>query len=305
MMRIRHSLLRPAAALLFAAALLLSCHQAKPRYEDAYSPAAQRLLPSASLRDSVSYLLGVNFATMLNYGGGGTDGDDFGPIDFQRVKEGIDDFLAADREGCFMDYVRNGYSGEGYDEFVQKLDIDPALTDSIILVYIQARMDARARDNQEKGRDFFEENRDQGGIREAEVRYPNPENVNDTLTAQIQYKLRKSGAGPFAALGDSLLLSYRAYKLGNENPFDQVDSLGVSALTDSTFLRGFTAGLQKMRSGDEATFYIPSELGFGLGRTAEGRSFFSPYATLIFEVALHAIVSPAVEEEEPENEEKK
>lgn len=291
-MRIRPYFLRCLLALPLVALVALSCNSPKPRAEDQYSVAARRLLPSAGLRDTVSYLLGVNFAAFLHYGGGGTDGDDFGDIDFQRVKEGIDDFIAADVEGRYMEYVRAGYAGEEYAQFAKKFDVDPAKTDSLIMLYIQARMDALARDNQEKGHDFFEENRDKGDVKEETVRYPDPENLKDTLSTTIQYKVLKEGRGTLVHLGDSLMLSYKAYRLGCETPFDQVDSLGVPVLTDSTFLRGLTAGLLKMHPGEEITLYVPSELGFGIGRTAEGRAFFSPYATLIFEIILHDRVHP-------------
>jgi len=283
--------------------LALSCSGTPARPDDRYSDATRRLLPSPGLRDSVSYLLGVNFAAMLGYGGGGTDGDDFGSIDFQRVKEGIDDFIKADADGAYRSFLQNGFSGEAYDAFVAKLDIDPALTDELVICYLEARQNARAKDNQEKGRDFFEDNRTRGGIREAEVSYPDPENPSDSLTAQIQYKITKAGAGPAVAYGDSLLLSYTATRLGGAQ-FDRADSLGVSAFSDSLFLRGFSAGLLKLKEGDSAELYIPSELGYGSGRDTTGRLFFSPYATLLFEISVHAVVKPSEEEAEtPETEE--
>ena len=280
-----------------------SCSSSHQSAEENFSVAAKRLLPSAGMRDSVSYLLGVNFAAFLHYGGGGTEGDDFGVIDFQRVKEGIDDFLAADVDGRYMDFVREGYKSDDYAQFAKKFDIDPSLTDSLVMLYLQARMDARARDNQEKGHDLFELNRDKGDVSETAVRYPNPDKLTDTLTANIQFKSLKAGTGGKVSMGDSLVLSYKAYRLGCDAPFDQVDSLGVSALTDSTFLRGLTAGLLEMRSGEEMTIYVPSELGFGIGRNAEGRAFFSPYATLIFEVTLHERVRAKKGKEETDTEE--
>ena len=272
---------------LLAALSVFSCHSSRPNDSEQYSVVARRLLPSAGLRDTVSYLLGVNFAAFVHYGGGGTDGDDFGEIDFMRVKEGIDDFIAADADGRYMEFVRSGFTDPDYVEFASKMDIDPAMTDSLVMLYLQARMDARARDNQEKGRAFFEANRDQSDVQEISVRYPNPDNLSDSLSASIQYKMLQAGTGAHVVMGDSLLLSYKAYRLGSEVPFDQVDSLGVSSLTDSTFLRGFTAGLLRMRNGARMEIYVPSELGFGLGRTSEGRAFFSPYATLVFDVTLH------------------
>lgn len=291
---------RPLLAVLVTI-LALSCSGNPARRDDKYSNATRRLLPSAGLRDSVSYLLGVNFAAMLGYGGGGTDGDDFGSIDFQRVKQGIDDFIKADAKGAYRDFLQNGFSGEAYDEFVKMLDIDPALTDELIMRYLEARQNARAKDNQEKGRDFFEDNRAKGGIREADVLYPNPDRSGDSLTAQIQYKVTQSGTGPAVAYGDSLLLSYKASRLGGRQ-FDAVDSLGISDFRDSLFLRGFSAGLLKLRGGDKAQLYVPSELAFGNGRDTTGRLIFSPYATLVFEIQVHAVVKPEVEETVEENE---
>lgn len=277
--------------------LTLSCSGTPARRDDKYSEATRRLLPSVGLRDSVSYLLGVNFAAMLGYGGGGTDGDDFGSIDFQRVKQGIDDFILADSKGAYREFLQNGFSGEAYDEFVKKLDIDPALTDELVMRYLESRQNARAKDNLEKGLDFFEENRAKGGIREAEVLYPDPENVSDTLSAQIQYKVTQAGTGPSVEYGDSLLLSYTATRLGGHQ-FDHADSLGVPAFSDSLFLRGFSAGLLKLREGDKAQLYVPSELGFGNGRDTTGRLIFSPFATLVFDIQVHAVVKPETEENE-------
>ena len=299
-----NTLWRPMLAILVTI-LICSCSGTPVRRDDKYSDATRRLLPSAGLRDSVSYLLGVNFAAMLGYGGGGSDGDDFGSIDFQRVKQGIDDFILADSKGAYREFLLNGFGGEAYDEFVKKLDIDPALTDELVMRYLESRQNARAKDNQEKGIAFFEKNREKGGIREAEVLYPDPECVTDTLSAQIQYKITQAGTGPAVEYGDSLLLSYTATRLGGHQ-FDRVDSLGVPVFSDSLFLRGFSAGLLKLREGDKAELYIPAELGFGNGRDTTGRLIFSPFATLVFDIQVHSVVKPAEENtEETETEAEK
>lgn len=284
-----------AAALL---AVLFSCRSPKARPEDTYSEEARRLLPSASLTDSVSYLLGVNFAAMINYGGGGSDGDDFGEIDMQRVKEGIDDFFAADTDGRYLAFLRSGFAGEDYEDFREKFDIDPALAEEIIGHYLEARLNARGRDNEEKAEKFFEKNRENGEIAEVKVKYRNPKGV-DSLSSFVQYQILTPGEGAPVATGDSLVLSYRGKRLGGKQ-FDAVDSLFVPSFADSLFLPGFSAGLRQLRKGDVATIWIPAEMGFGDGRSPKGQPFFSPYAALVFEVTLFDDAKKVDPEEEPE-----
>lgn len=265
-------------------AVLFSCRSPKARPEDDYSEEARRLLPSASLTDSVSYLLGVNFAAMINYGGGGSDGDDFGEIDMQRVKEGIDDFFAADADGRYLEFLRAGFAGEEYEDFKVKFDIDPALAEDIIGHYLEARMNARGKDNEEKARKFFEENRDREEVMEVSVRYRNPKG-KDSLLSFVQYEILTPGEGAAVASGDSLVLSYRGKRLGGKQ-FDAVDSLVIPSFADSLFLPGFSAGLRQLHRGDVATLWIPAEVGFGDGRSPKGQPFFSPYAALVFEVTV-------------------
>lgn len=260
-----------------------SCRHQTPRPEDKYSEEARRLLPDASMVDSVSYLLGVNFAAMLNYGGGGADGDDFGDIDFQRVKEGIDDFMAAD-EGRYLAFVHAGFSGEGYEDFSKKFDIDPALAEDLIGRYLEARLNARGKDNSEKAEAFFAENKEKEGVEELTVKYPAPK--GDSLSAVMQYRIVSPGTDTPVVPGDSLLLSWEG-RLLSGRVFDSADSLRVPSFADSLFIRGFSAGLKKLHVGDVATFYIPAELGFGDGRSPQGRPFFSPYAALVFDVTVH------------------
>lgn len=276
-------------------AVLFSCSSPKPRPEDTYSEEARRLLPSASLTDSVSYLLGVNFAAMINYGGGGSDGDDFGDIDMQRVKEGIDDFFAADADGRYLEFIRGG--SEGFEDFREKFEVDPALAEEIIGRYLEARLNARGKDNQEKAEKFFEENKLKDGVEEVDIWYKNPAGTGkDSLDSFIQYQILTPGNGTAVARGDSLILSYKASRLGG-NQFDAVDSLIVPCFADSLFLPGFSAGLRQLHRGDVATLWIPAEVGFRDGRSPQGQPFFSPYAALVFEVTVH---DPAVKEEPEE-----
>lgn len=293
---------KTAYPLLIAAAflaVLFSCRSPKSRPEDTYSEEARRLLPSASLKDSVSYLLGVNFAAMINYGGGGSDGDDFGEIDMQRVKEGIDDFFAADTDGQYLEFLRGGK--EGFEDFRELFDVDPALAEEIIGRYLEARLNARGRDNQQKAEQFFEENRDKEGVTEVKVRYKNPSG-KDSLNSFIQYQILTPGEGAAVARGDSLVLSYKATRLGGKQ-FDAVDSLVVPCFADSLFLPGFSAGLRQLHRGDVATLWIPAEVGFRDGRSPQGQPFFSPYAALVFEVTVYDTSLQEEPEEEEDEEE--
>ena len=287
-------------------AVLLSCSSPSSRPEDTYSEEARRLLPSASLTDSVSYLLGVHFAAMINYGGGGSDGDDFGDIDMQRVKEGIDDFFAADVDGRYLEFLRGG--SEGFEDFRAKFDVDPTLAEDMIGRYLEARLNARGKDNQEKAEKFFEENKLKDDVEEVEIRVKDPSG-KDSLDTFIQYQILTLGTGSAVARGDSLVISYKATRLGGKQ-FDAVDSLRVPCFADSLFLPGFSAGLRQLHRGDVATLWIPAEAGFRDGRSPQGQPFFSPYAALVFEVTVHDTATKeepeeeeAVEDETPENNE--
>lgn len=294
------------AALLLAAALLVasagSCRNDKPRPEDTYSSEARRLLPDASMVDSVSYLLGVQFAAMLHYGGGGSDGDDFGAIDMQRVKEGIDDFDKADADGQYLEFLRKGFEGPEYEAFIKGFDIDPALSEAVINRFLMARLSARGKDNEEKAAAFFSENRNKEGVREVSVRYAGPK--GDSLTSFIQYQILTPGGERSVVEGDSLVLTFRSQRLFGR-VFDHQDSLRVSAFADSLFLPGFSAALRELHFGDVAKVFVPAELAFGDGRNEEGRPFFSPYSALVFDLTVHEISDPDEEAEAETDEEDK
>ena len=101
----------------------------------------------------------------------------------------------------------------------------------------------------------------------------------------LYYKITKKGTGPKPAKGDVVKVHY-AGKLTNGTEFDSSFKrnqpieipIGVGQV-----IKGWDEGILLLNEGDEATFLIPSDLGYG-ARGAGG--VIPPNATLIFDVAL-------------------
>jgi len=116
------------------------------------------------------------------------------------------------------------------------------------------------------------------------------EGVVETLSG-LQYKVIKEGTGPKPTSSDRVKVDYVG-TLIDGTEFDSSIKRGQPAeFLLSGVISGWTEGLQLMPVGSEYELYIPYQLGYG--ERGSGNNI-PPYATLIFKVTLHDIVTPPV-----------
>lgn len=125
----------------------------------------------------------------------------------------------------------------------------------------------------EAGRKFLEENKKKSGVK--------------TTASGLQYKIVKSTAeGVSPKASDQVNVHYHG-TLIDGTVFDSSVQRGETITFGlNQVIRGWTEGLQLMKTGEKFIFYIPSELGYGdraAGAQIPGGS------TLIFEVELFEV----------------
>lgn len=205
--------------------------------------------PSKALVDSVSYLLGVNFGSMIK-------GNNFGDLNFAQIKKGINDFIKADG---------NPYS-EGFDE---QFKIAPSNMGEIINDYLQQRQAWIGVQNKEKGDKFLAANKSKAGVVETE--------------SGLQYIIVEPGDEALkASAKDTVLVRYKGTTLDGE-VFDEVtaDAEPIRLLMNRV-ISGWTEGIQLVGKGGKIKLFIPAKLAYG----ERGNQGIEPNSTLIFDVEV-------------------
>ena len=105
---------------------------------------AKNLLPSKSEIDSVSYLLGINFGSMIK-------GYNMGDLNFSEMKKGMNDFI-------------NAKGNQRDTDFVQQFKINPEEMNRIISEFIEKRNAYTAALNKEAQTNFFNEVKKKAGV---------------------------------------------------------------------------------------------------------------------------------------------
>jgi FKBP-type peptidyl-prolyl cis-trans isomerase FklB len=141
----------------------------------------------------------------------------------------------------------------------------------LLSTYFNDLAKKRMEDNIANGKEFLEKNK----LR--------PEVV--ALPSGLQYEILIEGEGPHPTKNSSVTVHYRG-KLLNGTEFDS--SIGGQPATFklNEVIKGWTEGLQLMRSGAKYILFIPPDLAYG--ERGSG-SHVPPNATLIFEVELISI----------------
>lgn len=102
----------------------------------------------------------------------------------------------------------------------------------------------------------------------------------------LQYRVITQTEGPKPAATDRVTVHYRG-TLADGTQFDSSYDRGTPATFPlNGVIPGWTEGLQLMSVGSKYVFYIPPELGYGVGGIPD---VIPPNAVLIFEVELLAI----------------
>lgn len=199
--------------LLLSAGLLAACGTG-------HDPSSVRLNDHT---DSLSYIIGAEYAAMLKTSG---------------LEVSNDAFI------------------KGYYMAMNETDEFP---DSIKLVFIdeinregqakqQEQLSALLQQNKEEGARFLALNLEQEGVKQ--------------LPNGLQYKILKNGSGPKPTAQDSIQIHYRAMFL-NGQAFDESYQRGPQNIKLSRVIAGLSQGLQMMNTGSIYELYIPSNLAYG------------------------------------------
>lgn len=208
-------------------------------------------LPSSAQVDSVSYLLGVNFGSMIK---NNNFAENLSELNMNEVKKGMADFLAAE--------------GSPYEEsFGEQFKVNPKTMNDLFNDYLQKKQEYKAAVNRAKEEAFLADNAKKAGVQ--------------TTDSGLQYILVNEGADYKVQPQDTVWVSYKGSLLDGE-VFDQNDSTMFVA---NRVIQGWTEGLGYLGEGGEATFYIPSELAYG----ERGNRAIAPNSTLVFEVKVHKV----------------
>ena len=205
-------------------------------------------LPTAAEVDSVSYLLGVNFGSMIK---GNNFAETLDELNMNELKKGMVDFLKAE--------------GQPYDPtFGDQFKVNPNRINEIFNNFLTKRQEYKGALNTAKEEAFLKENATKEGVM--------------TTESGLQYKLVNAGADYKVQPQDTVWVNYKGTLLDG-TIFDQNDSTRFIA---NRVIKGWTEGLGLLGEGGEATLYIPAELAYG----ERGNRGIEPNSTLIFEVKV-------------------
>jgi len=203
----------------------------------------------SSVKDSVSYALGVNIASSFKQGGLDT------LIQLDILHQSMQSVLDTSSSSLLMSAETAGAFLQSY---FQKLQEEQA----------QAQFGAKIAEEKK----FFAENKNKEGIVQT--------------ASGLQYQILKEGTGLKPTAQDQVTVHYTG-TLVDGTVFDSSVQRGEPATFGvGQVIKGWTEALQLMQEGAKWKLYIPSELGYGA--RGAGQSI-PPYSTLIFEVELLGI----------------
>ena len=178
-------------------------------------------------------------------------------------------------------YIANEEIKLQHDEFKRGLEDainkTPGMTDDeiqdVMRNYMMTRMEAVANANSAAAKRFFDSIATQEGVQ--------------SDPSGLYYKVIAEGNGVQPTDSSSVLMNYKARFINGE----EFDSNGEEpVLIDlRRVIQGWTIGIPKLKQGAKAPLYIPAELAYG----ARGRDRVPANATLIFDVELVKVMTPA------------
>lgn len=217
------------------------------------------LLPSKALKDSVSYLLGINFGSFVK-------GYDFGDVNFSQIKKGMNDFI-------------NAQGDQRDPEFLKQFKISPEQMNEIFNSYLEKRHDYKLAKNKKEGVDFLAKNAKKAGV--------------ETTESGLQYIIQNAGNEVKPTAQDTVEVEYVG-TLINGKEFDKSPEDKPIEFRLDGVIPGWTEGIQLVGEGGEIDLFIPSELAYG---ERQAGPMIEPNSTLVFHVKLLK-VKPFVEKEE-------
>ena len=209
-------------AIASAAVLMVAC--GGPAAEG--SKEVKALLPSKSLTDSTSYLIGVNFGSWIK-------GNNFGDINYSEMLKGMKDFINA--KGDMQDST-----------FFEQFKVDPNKMNEVLDGYIQKRRAYTGALNTEKGAEYIEKFLKEEGAQKTEsgLAYLILEPGNDKKAVSDQ---------------DTVWVDYKGTQLDG-TVFDQNENINF---TLNRVIKGWSEGMKLVGEGGKVKLVIPGDLAYG------------------------------------------
>jgi FKBP-type peptidyl-prolyl cis-trans isomerase len=209
-------------AIASAAVLMVAC--GGPAAEG--SKEVKALLPSKSLTDSTSYLIGVNFGSWIK-------GNNFGDINYAQMLKGMKDFINA--EGNMQDST-----------FFKQFKVDPNKMNEVLDGYIQKRRAYTGALNTEKGAEYIEKFLKEEGAQKTE--------------SGLAYKIIEPGNDKKAVSDqDTVWVDYKGTQLDG-TVFDENENINF---TLNRVIKGWSEGMKLIGEGGKVKLVIPGDLAYG------------------------------------------
>ena len=140
---------------------------------------------------------------------------------------------------------------------------------------MEQKQQAAAQKNTSEGAKFLEENKKKEGVK--------------TTASGLQYKAIKEGTGAQPKATDTVKVNYRGTLISGTE-FDSSYKRGEPATFPlNGVIKGWTEGLQLMKTGSKYQFVVPANLAYGDRNVGPD---IAPNSTLIFEVELIGVKPP-------------